>query len=84
MKQITFLLENILDKKKVATVDDLLIYSPKHENMDKLENLFKALIKRGLVLSPRKCQLFFFFFFRKKNYLHIGNIFTIQHKRNYY
>ena len=42
-----------------AIMDDLLLCIPtKKPHIAKLENLLKALLKNGLKLSPRKCQLF--------------------------
>ena len=40
-------------------MDDLLLFTPsKKAHMTKLENLLKALLKNGLKISPKKCQLF--------------------------
>ena len=42
-----------------AIMDDLLLFTPtKKSHMTKLENLLKALLKNGLKISPKKCQLF--------------------------
>ena len=42
-----------------AIIDDLLLFSPtKKAHMVKLEDLLKALLKNGLKISPKKCQLF--------------------------
>ena len=42
-----------------AIVDDLLLFTPsKRSHMDKLQDLLKALLKNGLKISPKKCQLF--------------------------
>ena len=42
-----------------AIMDDLLLFTPsKESHMSKLENLSKALLKNGLKISPKKCQLF--------------------------
>ena len=42
-----------------AIMDDLLLFTPsKQMHMRKLEVVLKALIKNGLKISPRKCQLF--------------------------
>ena len=43
--------------------------------MRKLEDLLKALLKNGLKISPRKCQLF------KKELQYMGNTILIQEKR---
>ena len=50
----------------IAIMDDLLIHGFKENHLDRLEALFKALIKHGLKLSPKKCQLF------------MGNVFHIN------
>ena len=40
-------------------MDDLLLFTPsKKSHMDKLEDLLKALLKNGLKIFPKKCQLF--------------------------
>ena len=42
-----------------AIMDDLLLFTPsKGSHMAKLEDLFKALLKNGCKISPKKCQLF--------------------------
>ena len=42
-----------------AIVDNLLLFTPsKESHMNKLEDLLKALLKNGLKISPKKCQLF--------------------------
>ena len=61
-----------------AIMDDLLLFMPsKGSHMDKLEDLLKALLKNGLKISPKKCQLF------KKNLQYMGNEIFIQNKRVY-
>ena len=40
-------------------MDDLLLFTPSREShMNKLEDLLKALLKNGLNISLKKCQLF--------------------------
>ena len=40
-------------------MDDLLLFTPsKKSHMDKLEDLLSALLKNGLKILPKKCQLF--------------------------
>ena len=40
-------------------MDDLLLFTPsKNSHMNKLKDLLKALLKNGLKISPKKCQLF--------------------------
>ena len=42
-----------------AIMDDLLLFAPSKEtHMNTLEDLLKALLKDGLKVSPKKCQLF--------------------------
>ena len=43
--------------------------------MDKLEDLLRALLKNGLKISPKKCQLF------KMNLHYMGNEIFMQNKR---
>ena len=57
-------------------MDDLLLLTPsKQSHMRKLEDLLKALLKNGLKISPRKCQLF------KKELQYMGNTIFIHEKR---
>ena len=57
-------------------MDDLLLFMPsKRSHMDKLDDLLKAILKNGLKISPRKCQLF------KTNLQYMGNEIIIQNKR---
>ena len=42
-----------------AVMDDLLLFTPlKKAHIATLEDLLKALLKNGLKISPKKCQLF--------------------------
>ena len=47
-----------LQSKKYCEVimDDLILFIPSHTN--KLEDILNALLKNGLKVSPKKCQLF--------------------------
>ena len=55
-----------------AIMDDLLLFTPsKQVHIRKLEDLLKALLKNGLTISPRKCQLF------RKELQYMGNIIFI-------
>ena len=59
-----------------AIMDDLSLFTPsKKSHMDKLEDLLKALLKNGLKISPKKCQLF------KTNLQYMGNEIFIENKR---
>ena len=69
---------NCLQSKKYceAIMDDLLLLTPsKGTHMTKLEDLLKALLKNGLKISPKKCQLF------RTNLYYVGNEIFIQNKR---
>ena len=59
-----------------AIMDDLLLFTQsKKSHMDKLEDLLRALLKNGLKISPKKCQLF------RTNLHYMGNEIFIQNKR---
>ena len=55
---------------------DLLLFTPsKKSHLDKLEDLLKELLKNGLKISPKKCQMF------RPNLHYMGNEIFIQNKR---
>ena len=57
-------------------MDDLLLFTPSKElHMNKLEDLLKALLKNGLKISPKKCQLF------RNNLQYMGNEIFIQNRK---
>ena len=57
-------------------MDDLLLFtSSKFSHITKLEDLLKALLKNGLNISPKKCQLF------RTNLHYMKNEIFIQNKR---
>ena len=57
-------------------MDDLLLFTPtKSSHFEKLEDLLKTLCKNGLIISPKKCQLF------KTDLQYIGNTIFIRNKR---
>ena len=59
-----------------AIIDDvLLITSLKKSHIAKLEDLLKALLKNGLKISPKKCQLF------RTELLYMGKTIFIQDRR---
>ena len=59
-----------------AIMDDLLLFtSSKSPHMAKLKDLLKAVLKNGLKISPKKCQLF------RTNLNYMGNEILIQNKR---
>ena len=53
-------LQEIPDHRKnhLAIMDDCLVFSKKYDHLKHLTDLFKALIRNGLKISPRKCNLF--------------------------
>ena len=53
-------LQEIPDHRKnhLAIMDDCLVFSKKYDYLKHLTDLFKALIRNGLKISPRKCKLF--------------------------
>ena len=59
-----------------AIMDNLLLFTPlKKVHMAKLEDLLKALIRNGLKISPKKCQLF------KTELQYMGNVIFIKDKK---
>ena len=59
-----------------AIMHDLLLFTPsKESHMNKLEDLLKALLKNGLKVSPKKCQLF------KTSLEYMGNKIFIENKK---
>ena len=57
-------------------MDDLLLFTPSREShMSKLEDLLKALLKNGLKISPKKCQLF------RTELQYMGNTISIKERR---
>ena len=58
-------------------MDDLLLFTPsKQMHMRNLKDLLKALLKTGLKISPRKCQLF------KTELQYMGNTIFTQGKKS--
>ena len=59
-----------------AIMDDLLLFTPsKESHMSKVEDLLKALLKNGLKISPKKCQLF------RTSLQYMGNEIFIQNRK---
>ena len=57
-------------------MDDLLLFTPtKKSHIAKLEDLLKALLKNGLQISHKKCQLF------RKELQYMGNTIFIKDRR---
>ena len=50
--------QNFIQKVHLAIMDDILTYSKRADHTGKLIDLFKAVIRNGLKMSPRKCKLF--------------------------
>ena len=78
MAIIYFAILNCLQSKKYceAIMDDLLLFTPsKKTHMNKLEDLLKALLKNGLKISPKMCQLF------KTSLQYMGNEIFIENKK---
>ena len=56
-------------------MDDLLLFTPSKEtHMNKFEDLLTALLKNGLKISPKKCQLL------KTSLQYMGNEIFIENK----
>ena len=59
-----------------AIMDDLLLFTPsKESHVSKLEDLLKALVKNGLEISLKKCQLF------RTSLQYMGNEIFIQNRK---
>ena len=59
-----------------AIMDDLILFTPlKQSHMNKLEDILSALLKNGLKISPKKCQLF------KTSLQYMGNEIFIESKK---
>ncbi len=58
MQYVDLLLEDVQDRSRfIAIIDDLLIHTKRQDHLNTLKDLFKAVKKHGLKLSPKKCQL---------------------------
>ena len=57
---INAILDHLQSKKYCeASIDDLILFTPSMESdINKLEDILSALLKNGLNVSPKKCQLF--------------------------
>ena len=61
-----------------AIMDDLLLFTPTNKShMATLEDLLKTLLKNGLKIYPKKCQLF------RKELQYMGNTLFIKDRRVY-
>ena len=74
---INAILECLQSRKHCeAIMDDLLLFPPSERaHMAKLEDLLKALLKNGLKISLKKCQLF------KTELWYMGNIIFIKDRK---
>ncbi len=73
MEYVNILLKDIPVKEHyIAIMDDILTFSKKADHWQRLEDLLKAIIKHGLKLSPKKCQLF------RNELLYMGNMFSTK------
>ena len=74
---INIILDCLQSKKYCeAIMDDLILFTPsKESHMNKLEDIMSALLKNGLKISPKKCQLF------KTNLQYMGNEIFIEGKK---
>ena len=61
-------------KNHLAIMDDCLVHSKKKDHLSHLINLFKALIRNGLKISPKKCKLF------KTKLVYMGHQLLIEDK----
>ena len=59
-----------------SIMDDLILFTPSKESyINKLEDILSALLKNGLKISPKKCQLF------KTSLQYMGNEIFIKNKK---
>ena len=74
---INAILECLQSRKYCEVImDDHLLFTPSKEtHMNKLEDLLKALLKNGLKISPKKCQLF------KTSLQYMANEIFIENKK---
>ena len=71
---IQTVLEEIPNYRKhyLAIMDDIMIHSKHNDHMSLVVKLFKALIRNGLKISPKKCQLF------KRKLVYMGHTMVIE------
>ena len=59
-----------------AIMDDLILFTPsKESHMNKLEDILNALLKNGLKILPKKCQLF------RTSLQYMGNKIFVENKK---
>jgi len=72
MEYVNILLKELrAPSQYIAIMDDILIHSKKSDHLRRLEELLKAIVKHGLKISPKKCQLF------RTELQYMGNKFAI-------
>ena len=73
---ITGVLDSLENHREnfLAIMDDILVHSKVKDHRNRLITLFKALIKNGLKISPKKCQLF------KKDVVYMGHQISYREK----
>ena len=71
---IQTVMEEIPDYRKnyLAITDDIMVHSKHNDHMSLVVKLFKALIRDGLKISPKKCQLF------RKKLVYMGHLMIIE------
>ena len=74
---INAILECLRSRKYCKGImDNLLLFTPtKKAHISKLEDLLKALLRNGLKISPKKCQLF------KTELQYMGNVIFIKDRK---
>jgi hypothetical protein len=73
IEYVNLLLDDLSHRSHyIAIMDDLLAFSMKTDHFTLIENLFKAIEKHGLKISPKKCQLFM------DEIIYMGNVFRVQ------
>ena len=73
IEYITMVMEGIPNQENyIAIMDDILVHSKQKDHLDRLEELFKAMIRHRLKLSPKKCQMF------RDELVYMGNLFMLR------
>ena len=72
---VSMIIGSLDHKSKYNTImDDLLIHNSNKDHWTLMEDLLKVMIKNGLKLSPKKCQLF------RTTLTYMGNDFKIKNR----
>ena len=77
LSYINTILDCLQSKKYCeAIMDNLILFTPsKDSHMNRLKDILSALLKNGLKISPKKCQLF------KISLQYMGNEIFIESKK---